>query len=112
MENALLLAALYLAEEAATIPAGWGDLAQYGLAGMVIAALAWFALGAWRRETLRGDQLAEENRQVHLDVQEKAIPALLAAAQAMTEVTELLRDLQREQRDREIARMRRDGDPR
>lgn len=107
-------------DPAATPP--WDQLGQYGLAGLVIASLAWFVLGAWKRETARADRLETENRELnaamntqnrehHTAMEEKVIPAVLASVNAITEVTELLRDQQRERRN-DYARGRRDGDTR
>jgi HAMP domain-containing protein len=92
-------------------PQGWDTLGQYGLAGIVIGALAFFAWRAWNRETARADRLETENRELHLAMQDKVIPAVLASVNAITECTSLLRDQQRE-RQNDYARMRRDGDVR
>lgn len=95
------------------------DLAQYGAIGTLLVTFLWFAFRAWKRETDRSDRLEVELREtvakhqadisgLHASIQEKAIPALLASANAMAEVTELLRDLQTERRT-EYARTRREG---
>lgn len=95
------------------------DLAQYGAIGVLLMAFIVFAYRAWQRETTRADRieaearaererLEAENRRLHSDIQEKAIPALLASATALTEVTELLRDQQRDRRYEERL-TRRDG---
>jgi hypothetical protein len=98
------------------------DLAQYGAIGTLCTLLVWFAFRAWKRETERSDRLEAENRadrerlegenrRLHGDIQEKAIPALLASATALTEVTELLRDQQRARRvDYDARPPRRDGE--
>lgn len=106
------------ADESAALP-GWSSLAQLGLAGLVIAALGTFALQAWKRETARGDALYTENQTLHrenrdlqMSMQDKAIPALVTAVAAITQCTELMRELQHDrEREREYQR-RRDGDPR
>lgn len=110
------------------------NLAQYGAIGMLLTAFAVFAFRAWQRECARADRqeaehradrdkliaqhreerqlLETENRRLHGDIQEKAIPALLASATALTEVTEMLREQQRARRYYEDARTpRRDGEP-
>jgi hypothetical protein len=107
------------------------DLAQYGAIGILLVAFIGFAYRAWQRETARADRieaaaaaererleatakadrerLEAENRRLHGDIQEKAIPALLASATALTEVTEMLRDQQRDRRyDARLTR--RDGE--
>lgn len=109
-----------VAETTPAIPQMWETLGQFGLAGLVIAALSWFVLRAWNRETSRGDRLEQENRDLHKEIgtlhlamQDKVIPALLGSANAITEVTELLRELQRErERDYVTAFRRREGETR
>lgn len=99
------------------------DLAQYGAIGILLVAFIGFAYRAWQRETGRSDRieaeakadrerLEGENRRLHGDIQEKAIPALLASATALTEVTELLREQQRSRRSYydEARPPRRDGE--
>lgn len=98
------------------------NLAQYGAIGILLVAFIGFAYRAWQRETARSDRieaeakadrqgLEAENRRLHGDIQEKAIPALLASATALGEVTEMLRDQQRTRRHYDEARPpRRDGD--
>lgn len=107
------------------------ELGQYGAIGVLLCAFIGFAYRAWQRETARADRieaearaererleaqakadrerLEAENRRLHSDIQEKAIPALLASATALTEVTELLRDQQRDRRY-EARQSRRDGE--
>ncbi len=104
-----------IAAEPAPNPPAWDTFAQYGVLGLTVVALAWFAYKIlnqmWTRnaeelarEVARGDRLEAEARGLNLVMQDKAIPALLAAANAMTECTELLREQQRErEREREIA---------
>lgn len=100
--------------------AAWDTFAQYGVLGVAVAVLGWVLYKIlnqlWQRsanelarEVARGDRLESENRELNSGMQDKAIPALLAAANALTEVTGLLRDLQR---DRDYALRRRDGDVR
>jgi hypothetical protein len=108
-----------LAGEAAGDPTSAINLAQYGAIGTLLVAFAAFAFRAWKRETDRSDRLEAENRadrerlegelrRLHTDIQEKAIPAMLASATALTAVTEIIRD---QQRERQYARPpRRDGE--
>jgi hypothetical protein len=84
-------------------------LTQYGVLGVLAIVLIAFARLAYNREVARADRLEAELRAQNAAIQDKAIPALLAAADAMSEVTELLRDMQRERR-LELVRSRQDGD--
>jgi hypothetical protein len=95
---------------------------QYGAIGAGVvgfAVVAWKMLGrdtarsdaALAREVERADRLEDENRTLNAAMQDKAIPALLAAANAISECTALIRDIQRD-RERDYARLRRDGDTR
>lgn len=101
----------------------WDTFAQYGVLGVAVLLLGWFVFRIlnqlWARSALelarevaRADRMEAENRVLNLAMQDKAIPALLAASVAITECTELIRALQR---DRDYSRQRRtdrDGDPR
>lgn len=101
-------------------PPGWDTFAQYSVLGVAVLGLGflfyrifnqlWTRSGQeLEREVARGDRLEGENRALNMAMQDKAIPALLAAANAITECTELLRELQRE---RDYALRRRDGEAR
>lgn len=94
-------------------PPGIQDLARYGLLGILCAALLWFAWWvvrtdraaaqqfaeqAWKREIDRADRLEADNKRLNEFIQEKAVPAMLASASAVTEATELLRDERRARR--------------
>lgn len=113
-----LLAHVGLAVEAPASAPPWDAFAQYSVLGATVIALAWFAARLvnqmWAREkeilareVARGDRLEEENRALNLAMQDKAIPTLLAAANAISGCTELIRDQQQRERD---ALRRRDGE--
>jgi hypothetical protein len=95
-----------LAGETTAKPIGWETFAQYSVLGVAVLLFGWLlykilamllerSTAELAREVARGDRLEGENRALNNAMQDKAIPALLAAANALTEVTELLRDLQR-----------------
>lgn len=109
--------ALTEASEAAK-PLGWDTFAQYSVLGLAVLGfgilLYRIFMQLWQRsgdeltrEVARGDRLEAENRTLNAAMQDKAIPALLAAANAITECVDLVRELQRE-----LERFRRDGGPR
>jgi hypothetical protein len=92
-----------LAQEAPVGKPAWDTFAQYGVLGLAVLGLAWFVHKMlnqmWTRnaeelarEVARADRLENETRSLNAVIQDQAIPALLAAANAMTECTELLRD--------------------
>lgn len=121
-DNVLAWLAELLAVEPTQKPLGWDTFAQYSVLGIAVLAFGWVlfkilnqlmarSADELAREVARGDRLEGENRGLNAAMQDKAIPALLAAANAITECTELIRDLQRErERDREQPpRQRRDG---
>lgn len=104
-------------------PPAWDTFAQYSVLGVAVLGFGlllyrifmqlWARSGAeLAREVARADRLEGENRTLNLAMQDKAIPALLAASVAITQCTEMVRDLQR---DRDFSRQRRsdrDGDAR
>jgi hypothetical protein len=103
-------------------PPGWDAFAQYSVLGIAVIGLGLLVyrifMQLWNRsgeeltrEISRGDRLEAENKLLNLAMQEKAIPALLAAATAISECTELMRSLQQE-RDYALRRQHRDGDAR
>lgn len=114
---------LALAEEVPAKPS-WDTFAQYGVLGVAVVVLGWFGhkvlTQMWARnaeelarEVARGDRLENEVRVQNAVMQDKAIPALHAAATAMTECTELLREQQRERdRERDYVLRQRNGDAR
>jgi hypothetical protein len=100
--------------------AAWDTFGSYGALGIAVMALGWLVYRIlnqlWTRsgeelarEVARGDRLEGEGRALNTTMRDQAIPALLAAANALTEATALLRELQRE---REYALRRKDGDNR
>jgi len=107
-------------------PPGWDTFAQYSVLGLAVLGFGFLFyrifMQLWARssveltrEVARADRLEADNRELNLASQDKAIPALFAAANALTECTSLLRELQRErERERENAlrRRERDGDSR
>lgn len=70
-------------------------LAQYGVLGVFAVLLIIFANSTYRRETSRADRLETEVLRLNALIQEKHIPALEAAAHALKEATEVMRDYQR-----------------
>lgn len=103
-------------------PPGWDTFAQYSVLGLAVLGfgvlfyrifMQMWARGTAElaREVARGDRLEAENKELNLAMQDKAMPALFAAANALTECTGLLRELQRE-RDYALRRRDRDGDAR
>lgn len=107
-------------------PAGtpaWDTFAQYSVLGVAVLVLGWIVFRIlaqlWTRsaeelarEVARADRQETENRALNLVMQDKVIPALLAAATAMTECTELLRDQQQRERERDFTHRRRDAEGR
>lgn len=81
-------------------------LAQYGVLGVFAVLLIIFANSTYRREVARADRLESEVLRLNALIQEKHIPALEAAAHALKEATEVMRELQRDRsvRYREIGR--------
>jgi hypothetical protein len=108
--------------EQAPNPPGWDVFAQYSVLGVAVLGLGLLVyrifMQLWKRsadelarEVARADRLESENRAQSVVMQDKAIPALLAAATALTECTALLRDLQR-YREYALRHAPRDGEPR
>jgi len=96
-------------------PPAWDTFAQYSVLGIAVLGFGlllyrifmqlWARSGVeLAREVARGDRLESENRVLNLAMQDKAIPALMAAGVAITQCTELIRELQR---DRDYSRQRR-----
>ncbi len=101
-----------------TPPAAWTQLGQYGVLGIAVMVLGWVVMRLWRwgterseraleRETARADRLEREKNDQTQIMQDRVLPTVLAAVEAIKECTELLRD-QRD-RERDYARRRRDG---
>jgi hypothetical protein len=112
------LTAIFAVLAAEAGPPGINDLAKYGPLGVFSLALLWFAWWVirtdrasaqqfaeqcWKRETERADRLEAEVTRLNGFIQEKAIPAMLASATAVSEATEMVREDRR-------GRRRRDGD--
>lgn len=93
------------------LPAG----AQYGILGVLVAMLGsgWLLVPRYvlDRERERADRMEVENVRLNTLIQEKAIPALVDAANAVKESTLLVHDVKR---DRDIQAAsdihRRDGE--
>lgn len=90
---------------AATAATGWGDptnisaLGQWGVLGLVVYALykahQWFV----QREAARGDRLEAKNEALNnviANMQERNLPALTSATEAIQEAMTLIRDMHRE----------------
>lgn len=99
-------------------PPGWDTFAQYSVLGLAVLGFGilfykvfmqlWARSTAeLAREVARADRLEAENKALNLVIQDKAMPTLFAAAEALTKCTEML---QEQQRDREYALRRRDRD--
>ena len=63
---------------------------QYGVLGIVVALLIPFARMAYKRETDRADRLESEVLRLNQLLQDRVIPALLAATRAVEQSQELL----------------------
>lgn len=85
-----MLALLTLADPSSTDLSVFG---QYGLLGVCVAALIWFARTTVLRERERADRLDLEVARLNSFIQEKVIPALVSETHAMNEYTALLRDV-------------------
>ena len=80
-----------------------GILAQYGILGLVAGGLLIFSKGAYNRELeranremARADRLEAEVTRLNNQMFERVIPLLTSTAGVVEDVTELLRDFQRE----------------
>lgn len=77
-------------------------LLQYGVGGIILAMLIVFARSQVLREQQRADALAAEVNRLNTLMQEKTIPALLGATQALATAQTILQSFQY-QRDIEAA---------
>lgn len=77
-------------------------LMQYGVLGVFAVLLVMFARALLQREQQRGDAAAAEVQRLNNIMQEKTIPALLAATQAIAAAQTILQQIQY-QRDVENA---------
>lgn len=91
-------AALSPAVMAAEAPPSVDSLAQYGVLGILGAALLWFAQKAYQREVTRADRLETEVTRLNTVIQEQALPAVLAATEVVKDYHALLRDQRHLQR--------------
>lgn len=115
---------MWLAVDPATPSSpAWDTFAQYSVLGVAVLGFGlllyriftqlWTRSGdELAREVARGDRLEGENRALNLAMQDKAIPALMAASVAITQCTELIRELQRDRDYSRRPRTDRDGDTR
>ena len=78
-------------------------LGQYGILGVFSVLLIVFARTSYKRETDRSDRLEAEVLRLNTLLQEKAIPALASATNALEESQALVRDLQQERYRTELA---------
>jgi hypothetical protein len=108
---------LWLAALAAHVAADSGQggpdfavLSQYGVLGLVVAVLGWYAKNTTGRESARADRMEAEVFRLNGIVQEKVIPALESAARTVEEAQGLLASMQREREYALQRRTRRDGD--
>lgn len=86
-----------------------GIFAQYGVLGLAVLGLAFFARGAYKRESDRADRLEEKNDRLNNLILERVIPSLESATHAQEDSTELLRSLQRERELAQLAERHRQG---
>jgi hypothetical protein len=71
-------------------------LLQYGVLGVFAILLVWFAKVAYSRETERADRLEAEVIRLNTLIQDKNIPALVSATNAIRDATEIIRDYERD----------------
>lgn len=107
----LLALLLVAAEEGSKSLPELPPVAQYGLLGAGFAALASGRFLVPRyvldRERDRADRMEAENQRLNTLIQEKAIPAIVDASNAVQESSRLIHDLQREREiQREVDRKR------
>lgn len=101
--------AVLLAAEAANSLPELPTAAQYGILGILVAALASGRFVTPRyvldRERERADRMEQENVRLNTLIQEKAIPAIVDASAAVRDSTMLVHDMKRERElQREIDR--------
>jgi hypothetical protein len=91
----------------AAASSGSDVLLQYGVLGLVVAALAPIVWWFIRRETERAARLEAENQRLNSRLQDDTLPALILATQAMKASAEVMAQLQREREiEREVQRRR------
>lgn len=72
-------------------------LLQYGVGGIILAMLIVFARSQVLREQQRADALATEVNRLNTLMQEKTIPALIAATQAVATAQTILQSIKYQQ---------------
>ncbi len=82
------------------LPTSVGGLVQYGALGIVAGLGLWFMWLAYRRECERTDRLEADNKALNTAIQDKVIPALMSGTSALESGTELMREFQRDRRER------------
>lgn len=99
---AIVGAVLVLAVRLATDPPATdlSVLGQYGAVGLMALLGLLFARTAYKRETDRGDRLEAEVLRLNTFIQDKAVPALVVATEAVSDHTALVRELLGNPRDR------------
>lgn len=68
-------------------------LLQYGVLGLVVLALAWFAWTTIQRERRRAEDLDARLQALHESVRTEVVPAVTRATEALARITELLPDV-------------------
>lgn len=83
---------MHLAADATSGGIDVNIFAQYGVLGVAVFALGWFAKGAYANAVARGDRLEEDNRRLNQAIQDRVIPALTESTLAAQEATRVLRE--------------------
>lgn len=88
-----------------------GVFLQYGIIGALLLVVGWYARSLIQREQARADRLEAEVNRLNTLVQEKTIPALVTATQAIQQSQSLLQAIQNQREiDEQISRRRRSRD--
>jgi hypothetical protein len=69
------------------------SLLQYGVLGLVVLALAWFAWTTIQRERRRSEDLDARLQALHDSVRTEVVPAVTRATEALARITELLPEM-------------------
>lgn len=93
----MVLAWLYWLSEPSSPPLDLAPFASTGVVGALAASGLWFAYRAYQREAARADRL-------EAIITDKVIPTLADSTHAIKEVTQVVRDIQREQEHERIRR--------
>lgn len=70
------------------------ELGQYGVLGAFALMLLAYARASLKREQDRGDRLEEENRRLNVSIQEKIVPAVTQATQALVGAQQVMQAIQ------------------